>query len=381
MVYEFIIQLSSRDVDTAKVRTPGLDMTQRTQRRERENRLLDDALAALTRTTGLHAAIVTYQPKRATGARPDATIQIEANGKRFRFIAEIKTVDRAVALAAAKNQLEPYGNRGVLVAPYLTAELANHCRDQLDLHFVDTAGNAYLRAPGLYVFVRGERPPRLPAMAMGTRGGGTATALRVVFALLCKPELLNAPYREIVAAAGVALGAVGWIFFDLQARGYITGGVRKHNRRLQEPARLLDEWVTNFPTKLRPKLNPRRFQAPDPDWWRQARLEPGARWGGEVAATRLTDYLKPATCTIYLDPENAREALHALVKQHHLRADPQGNVEILDVFWNFQPEGIQPDVVPPLLVYADLMATLDPRNLEVAKLIRGEYIDRALHRA
>lgn len=349
------------------------------QPHERENRLLETALAALRRTTGLNAAIITHEPKRAMRARPDAVIQIEANGKRFRFFAEIKTVDRAVALAAAKHQLEPYGNRGVLVAPYLTAELAYHCRNELDLHFIDAAGNAYLRAPGLYILVRGERPQAL--LAMGTRGAGTATALRIVFVLLCEPELLNAPYREIVAAAGVALGAVGWVFFDLQGRGYITGGLRKHNRRLVEPARLLDEWVTNFPIKLRPKLTPRRFEAPDPDWWQKARLPAGARWGAEVAAAKLTDYIKPATCTIYLDPRRAPEVTAALVKQHRLRAAPQGKTEILDAFWNLELGNTQPDLVPPILVYADLMATLDPRNLEVAKRIREQYIDHALRRA
>jgi len=342
------------------------------QLHEREIRVLEDALTALTRTTGFNAAIITRKPKRAAGTRPDAAIQIEANGKQFRFFAEVKTVDRAVALAAAKHQLEPHGERGVLVAPYLTAELANHCRNELDLHFIDTAGNAYLRAPGLYVFVRGERPDALPAI--GTRGGGTATALRIVFALLCKPELLNAPYREIVAAAGVALGAVGWVFFDLQGRGYITGGLRKRNRRLLEPGRLMDEWVTNFPTRLRPKLNPRRFEAPDQGWWQKAHLEAGARWGGEVAAAKLTDYLKPATYTIYMDPQKAPAALAALVRQHHLRAAPEGNIEILDAFWNFEPQETQRDLVPPILVYADLMATLDPRNLEVAKQIRERYL-------
>ena len=351
-------------------------MAPKTQIYEREGRVLDDALAALTRTTGLNAAVVKHEPKPVAGGRPDAAIQIEANGRRFRFFAEIKAVDRAVALAAAKHQLQPYGDTGVLVAPYLTAELANRCR-KIDLHFIDTAGNAYLRAPGLYVFVRGERPTALP---IGTRGGGTTTALRIVFVLLCKPQLLNAPYREIVAAAGVALGAVGWVFVDLQGRGYINGGLRRRNRRLLEPARLLDEWVTNFPTKLRPKLNPRRFEALDPDWWQTTRLGAGARWGGEVAAAKLTGYLKPATYTIYVDPNNAAEALAALVRQHRLRAAPHGNVEILDAFWNFELQD-QPDVVPPILVYADLMATLDPRNLEVAKRIREEYIDHALRRA
>jgi hypothetical protein len=354
-------------------------MKPRPQLYERETRILEDALAALTHTTGLNARIIAHEPKRAAGARPDAAIQIEANGKRFRFFAEIKAVDRAVALAAAKNQLEPYGNRGVLIAPYLTAELANHCRNKLNLHFIDTAGNAYLRAPGLYIFVRGERPPAMPAL--GTRGGGTATALRIVFVLLCKPELLNAPYRDIVTAAGVALGAVGWVFFDLQGRGYIAGGLRKRNRQLLEPARLLDEWVTNFPIKLRPKLNPRRFEAPDPDWWQKAHLDAGARWGGEVAAAKLTHNLKPATYTIYVDPQKAPAALATLVQQHRLRAAPQGKIEVLDAFWNFEPEETQRDLVPPILIYADLMATLDPRNLEAAKLIREQYIDHALRRA
>jgi hypothetical protein len=341
---------------------------------------MDAALVALNRTIGLTGTVVREMPKRVMGRRPDAVLEINANGKRFRFFAEIKTVDRAITLNAAKHQLEPYGNQGVLVAPYLTPELANHCRHELDLNFIDTAGNAYLRAPGLFVFVRGERPTP-GATTLGTRGAGTATALRVVFALLCRPALINAPYREIVAAADVALGAVGWVFYDLQTRGLITGGRRKRNRRFLEPGRLVDEWVTNFPVKLRPKLNPRRFQAADPTWWQKVRLEGGARWGGEVAAAKLTDYLKPAITTIYVDPRNARETLATLVKEHRLRADPHGNVEILDAFWKFQQEGTEPDLVPPLLVYADLMATRDPRNLEVAKQIRREYLDHALGHA
>jgi hypothetical protein len=356
-------------------------MRDKTRPRLQELKFLDDALAAFTRTTGFQAAIVNYAPPRGAGRHPDAAIQIEANGRRFRFFAELKAVDRAVALAAAKQRLEPYGKHGILVAPYLTPELADHCRHTLDLNFIDTAGNAYVRAPGLFVFVRGERAPAHRATAAGGRRGGTTAALRVVFALLCKPDLVNAPYRDIAAAADVALGTVGWVFFDLQQRGYIAGGLRKRNRRLLEPTRLLDEWVTNFPIKLRPKLTPRRFHTPDPGWWQDARLATGARWGGEVAAARLTHYLKPAAYTVYLDPQNGREAIATLVKRHRLRADPHGNVEVLDAFWKFQAQRTPPDLVPPLLIYADLMATLDPRNLEVAKRIRADYLEHGLGRA
>ncbi len=348
---------------------------------ERDHKLLEDALAAFIRATGLHAAILAREPKTPEGHRPDAVIEVEGPGKPLQLFVEIKAVDRAIALATAKQQLEAFGKQGVLVTPYLTAELATHCRAKLDLQFIDTAGNAYLRAPGLYVFIRGERPRDGVGPAAGTRGGGTATALRVVFALLCKPELLNAPYRDIVRAAGVALGAVGWVFFDLHGRGYVMGGQRTRNRRLVEPGRLVDEWVTNYPIKLRPRLNQRRFRVADPRWWQKTRLPEGAFWGGEVAANKLTEHLNPAAYTVYMEPARRHEGVAHLVRRHQLRADPDGQLEILDTFWNFPGAAKQPDLVPPLLVYGDLLATLDPRNLEIAKRIREEHLDHAVHPA
>lgn len=103
-----------------------------------------------------------------------------------------------------------------------------------------------------------------------------------------------------------------------------------------------------------------------------------AYWGGEIAAARLTDYLKPETATLYLDPKMGRHALTKLIATHRLRADPEGNVEILDKFWNVPTDKTQPEIVPPILVYADLVASLNPRNLEVANLLRERYIDNAI---
>jgi hypothetical protein len=221
---------------------------------------------------------------------------------------------------------------------------------------------------------------------MGGRGGGTATALRVVFVLLCKPDLLNAPYRNIVEAANVALGAIGWVFFDLEKRGYVAGGQKKRNRRFLEPTRLFEEWVTNYPIKLRPKLNPRRFRAENPEWWKHADVAGlHGYWAEEIAAHRLTKYLKPATCTLYIEPKREdgqhAKALAKFIAVNRLRADAQGDVEILDAFWNLPQTKDHPDVVPPILAYADLIATLDPRSIEVAKLIREQYIDDAFHQA
>jgi hypothetical protein len=342
---------------------------------------LDRAIATLKRTTGLEGRVVTVEPKLATDRQADALIEITKDGKKHQYLVEAKTrVDRIAALGHLKAQFDMFNERPLLFAPYITAAIAQECR-KLDIPFLDTAGNTYLNTPGLYVFITGEKPEGLLATTMGTGGGGTATALRVVFAILCQPQLLNAPYRDIVDAAGVALGAVGWVFFDLQGRGFLAAGKKKQTRRLLEPIRLFEEWATNYPIKLRPKLNPRRFIAQEKDWWKKAKLtDTGAYWGGEVAAARLTRYLKPARCTIYLDALKNPNALTGLIKAHRLRADPGGDIEILDTFWKFPAQPNYPDVVPPILAYVDLVATLDPRNLEVAKLIREQYIDNALRK-
>jgi hypothetical protein len=59
------------------------------------------------------------------------------------------------------------------------------------------------------------------------------------------------------------LGAVGPRLQNLANRQYLIGGPGK--RHLVEPIRLFDEWVMNYPTRLRPRLKARRFTALDPD--------------------------------------------------------------------------------------------------------------------
>ncbi len=57
----------------------------------------------------------------------------------------------------------------------------------------------------------------------------------------------------------------------------------------------------------------------------------------------------------------------------HGETDERGAVEILEAFWK-PLEDEEPQTAPPLLVYADLMATGDPRNLEAARLVRERYL-------
>jgi len=61
-----------------------------------------------------------------------------------------------------------------------------------------------------------------------------------------------------------------------------------------------------------------------------------------------------------------------------MRADGNGNVELLDAFWNIEADQNFPDVVPPILAYADLLATHDGRNAEAARMIYEQRIAPAL---
>jgi hypothetical protein len=84
-------------------------------------------------------------------------------------------------------------------------------------------------------------------------------------------------------------------------------------------------------------------------------------------------HLEPQTATIYAQ-DNAKR----LIAEQRMRADPTGDVEILDVFWNADEVPAVGDVVPPLLAYADLTGTTDGRNLEAAKMIYERRIEPAL---
>ncbi len=202
---------------------------------------LDRTFAALKRTTGLKNCIIAIEPKLETDRQADALIEITKDKQKHQYFVEAKPqVDRIAALKHLKAQFDLFNEHPLLFAPYITPAIAKEYR-KLDIPFLDTANNTYINTPELYVYITGEKPEGLLATTIGTDNNGTATALRMVFALLCQPQLLNAPYRDIIDATGIALGTVGWVFFDLQGQSYIATGKKKRERRLLEPIRLFEE--------------------------------------------------------------------------------------------------------------------------------------------
>lgn len=328
-----------------------------------EKQILAQALKAFEETTATSATVLKTEVPLPHGIA-DAEIRL-GDGKRL--LVEVKGNVAAATLGQAVAQLARFEKPGILVTRYVTPQMAEHLKE-LDVPFLDTAGNAYIRTPKLLIFVTG-RKPRQPGKAEKPVRAFRTTGLKVVFACLCRPHLVAAPYREIAAVTGVALGTVGWVLKDLEKLGYLRI-TKAHGRNLWNKRELLDAWAAAYPRELRPKLHPRRFHAPDPTWWQGVDWRAFDAWlGGEPAAAEITGYLKPQTITVY-----GGRKLNGLFIAKRLRKDTAGAIEVMDAFWRFDYTWPHANLAPPLLIYAELIATAEARNLETARKLYEQYL-------
>lgn len=340
-----------------------------------EKAILEQALKAFKEnvTLQVETKIAGQQPHLRENA--DYLLQIDIQRKKLLFAADVKiNITEAHVGMLAHVRTKEVHNPYLLVAGHINERMADRLKQE-GIQFIDAAGNAYVNQPPLYIFIKGNRMPdiiRPPQVGRAFK----PTGLQVLYAFLCNPDLENKPYREIAAAANVALGTVGWLMRELKELGYLID-MGKKGFKLTRKEELLQRWVTEYPEKLRPKLLLGRFKAIQDqlDQLRKINLNPdNAQWGGEIAAAKFTKYLKPQIITIYTDPHY----LNKLLAENRLRKDTEGDVEILQRFWRPFKEARPEGTVHPVLVYADLLATGNQRNIETAKIIYEQYIIRLI---
>jgi len=323
--------------------------------------LIGDALNALRDQTELEAVI---EPQ--VQHTVDAVIAIKRGPKVWHFNVEVKPWLNRTTLGFLKEQTRAGAGEWLLVTRYIAAGQADELR-AMNIAFLDTAGNAFINQEDLYVFIKGQGVRR----DRGTRKGDIfrPAELKVLFAFLCQKGLEEKTHEQIKEMTGVGLGTINRLIRALELAGYILK-LKGRTRRLVRKRELVEQWVMAYPQRLRPKQMIGRFTGPREPWWMN--IDPiafDAQWGGEIAAKYLTQYLKPQLVTLYA----AKQPDDMIVRQK-LRKDPQGDVEILKRFWNFPKLDERADVVPALLVYADLLATGDERNIETARMIYEQYL-------
>lgn len=334
--------------------------------RTTENHIIEQAFEALTRQIGCK---VTFQPL-ADRDFVDGKVELQAELGNYVFYAEVKAritgADTLLPLLRLMDRPEEF----LIITRQLNAEMADQLRKN-GIQFIDEAGNAFMNRPPFYLFIKGNKTPDAGRPAVTGRVF-KQTGLRVLYAFLCNPGMENETYRVIAGKTGVALGMVDWVMRELRELGFLaeTGAGRKKDVRLVHKAKLLERWIPAYTEQLRPKLFLGRFRGAD-QWWENADLgQTHGLWGGEVAAARMTDYLKPEDVVIYL----ANETPNEILARFRLKKDPQGNVEFYSCFWKPEAVVANGSMVHPLLVYADLVATGNQRNLETARMIYERHI-------
>lgn len=298
-------------------------------------------------------------------------------------------VDALVKLTTGSGAARTYG---VEIKPRMTAELATavhfpptpppllfttHLSEPIaerlrtrGIDYVDTAGNAHLAWDDVLIDVRGRRRPAMRAGRASSRGAGAfgRAGLQVLFILLSWPETAAYPYRLLATMSGVSLGTVKTVIDELTGAGYLYE--RGNERRLARGGELLDRWSEAYSISLDAALALGDFVAADLSWWRDAEadlLSLGVQVGGEAGASLIDPHLRPASLTLY-----ATQLPVPLIGRHRLaRAENDGNVHVRSRFWKEPFPEREPWIVPSPLIYADLLASGDPRQREHGDRIRS----------
>lgn len=233
------------------------------------------------------------------------------------------------------------------------------------IDFIDLSGNCHIEFGDVVVDVRGRKRDR--AKPSGGRSNPapnlfSARRMQVIFALLAWPELIAGSIRDISYVAGTSVGLTQSTLEGLRTAGHL---VDRQPDRLEE---LKDLWVGAYPGSLLPKLVVRSLYG-DLDDIHLDTDDP--RVGGEAA---LPGRLRATTLTLYVSEYDERAAL-----LNRWRSDREPNIEIRKKFWN-EPAGVGIEPVhfggkdwlaaPRLLTYADLLASGEPRQREIARELR-----------
>ncbi len=270
-------------------------------------------------------------------------------------------------VGALINQCRASDTLCFIVSEYIFPKIAEKLKDA-NVCFFDSTGNIYLNTDDIFVFVRGNKPESKPDRKKMIRAFQPSGA-KVLYALLCKPDLINGTYRNIAEASNVSLGSVSRILRDLKRLGYLVE-MDKNGRLLKNKENLFRRWTRSYLEKLRSGQLTGRYDSDKPGLIKDLNLTPyNAYWSGEVAAAMMSNFIKPQTCSIYCTEDTNR-----LILDNGLRKDPRGKIEVLNAFWNFKDDSGPEDTVHPILVYADLVFLSDSRTLETAERIFDERI-------
>ncbi|MEQ8910341.1 MAG: type IV toxin-antitoxin system AbiEi family antitoxin [Vicingaceae bacterium] len=294
----------------------------------------------------------------------DGKLQLTINGKVYNFVAEVKKELRLHQLQPIEKLHHQHANL-IVIAENIFPKIKEELRKK-GIAYLESNGNLFIQNKEFYLFIDTNKKEKLKKE--NTNRAFTKTGLKVVFHFLLNADLVNQTQREIAEIAGVGLGNIPQVINGLKETGYLLALNRK-TYVWEHRKELLDRWINQYATDLRPKLIKDRYDLKDN--WQELNLDSKQTvWGGEPAADLLTNHLRPEKFILY-----TKEDTIDLLRNYRLVPDKKGAVEVLDLFWNNLEEE---KTTPPILIYAELILEGGKRNRETAKMIYEKYIEAKL---
>ncbi|WP_131782786.1 type IV toxin-antitoxin system AbiEi family antitoxin [Legionella gresilensis] len=267
--------------------------------------------------------------------------------------------------------LQHLNKKSILITNHVNKVLAEKLQ-KANIEYIDFSGNMFINTAPVFIYIKGETPQK-SSIPDTQHFSLSVASIKIIFTLLTIKSALDRTYREIAKMSDVALGSVGKTLLILEKYGYI---VTKNpgEKHLINKEDLFNKWCIGYIERLRPKLIMEKFSTDNLALVKEVNpTDFNFLWGGEIAAAKLTNYLKPQIITLY-----ANDKLPLLQYKCRLKRDVNGSVELLKKFWNFDTKSYEQNTVPFILVYADLLSSTDERNQETAEIIYDKFIEKQM---
>jgi hypothetical protein len=321
----------------------------------------------------------------------DGQLTIQTSNRPVNYVCEIKT-------GLTNDVIEQIGEYFINLGKRLkheqrplliTRHLSNLVIEQLlekNIEFIDVDGNIYLNSPGIYVLVRNQVSKQTNNKYLEI----TTAALQVIYTLLKQPGLILLERdcdEKIADVSGVSAKTVRNTLKKLQELDYIR--CKHGGYEIVDYVKLLERWELGYSERLRAKLligtfnlaGKRNFSDIEADI-KYLADEYGYLIGGELAASMMTKYLRPIGATLHLNKKSDERQLAVKLK---LKPDSEGNIVLFENFGHddYRPnnfEGLEKNLINPLLIHAELVHTGNSRLRETAQVIYDEYIKKIAHK-
>jgi hypothetical protein len=326
----------------------------------KEIAILEQATEAILDKTGMQ---ITFKPH---GKASDGAYNIVFQNRDMLFFVECKR-NVPVYQVDEVAKKEAQGHPIMVIAEQIAAPAREQLRKK-GIAYLEANGNAFINNKHAVIFLDGNKP--IKETKPVTNRAFTKTGLKAVFHLLNDPTAITRTYRQLAEETNVALGNVKYIMDGLEEAGFILP-LNKRNVALKNKKALLERWIAGYRETLKPDLYQKTFHIAKKekrDHWQDIDVkELNMQWGAEAAGELMTNYLKAKELTLYTPGFTAKQG-----NTIGLIPDKDGDVHLYEKFW-YEPGEIHP-TTPPLLVYADLLITDDPRCIETAKLIYDTHL-------